>query len=44
MFTKKFVFELSLKVLKFGTNMLESKLKGFKIERIEFKIAHLRKL
>jgi hypothetical protein len=35
---KKFVFELSLKVLEFGKTMLESKLKGFKIGRIEFKI------
>ncbi len=35
---KKILFELSLEVLKFGKNMLESKLKSFKIGRIEFRI------
>jgi hypothetical protein len=38
MCTKSIVFELSLEVLKFGKNMIESKLKGFLIGRIEFKI------
>jgi hypothetical protein len=38
MCTKNIVFDLSLEVLKFGKNMLESKLKGLKIGRIEFKI------
>jgi hypothetical protein len=35
---QKFVFELSLEILEFGKNMLESKLKSFKIVRIDFKI------
>jgi len=35
---KKILFELSLEVLKFGKNILESKLKSFKIGQIEFRI------